>query len=71
MRDNHAYTLSGDFELFWTLVKLDKTKALKVALFSSFLEIKFKSRFRYPFKRHTKKGAQWSFIFNQFLGIKI
>ena len=44
LRDNHAYTLSGDFELFWTLQNLGQTKAEKVALFSNFLEIKFKSR---------------------------
>ena len=27
LRDNHAYKLSGDFELFWTLGKLGETKA--------------------------------------------
>ena len=26
LRDNHAYKLSGDFELFWTLGKLGETK---------------------------------------------
>ena len=25
LRDNHAYKLSGDFELFWTLEKLGET----------------------------------------------
>ena len=27
LRDNHAYTLLGDFELVWTLLKLGESKA--------------------------------------------
>ena len=38
LRDNHAYKLSRDFELFWTLGKLVETKAQKVEFVSNFLE---------------------------------
>ena len=38
MKDNHAYKLSRDFEVFWTLGKFGETKAQKVAFVSNFSE---------------------------------
>ena len=66
LRDNHAYTLLGDFELFWTLVKLGQTKDEKISLFSNFLEINvhdgvslwtnfFELKFIYRFKSAFRK----------------
>ena len=54
LRDNHAYTLSGDFELFWTLGRLGETKPSAksndtVSLLTKFSELKFDHRFGCPF----------------------
>ena len=53
LREKNERKYLGDTELFCTLVKLGQTKAYNVAVFSNFLEIKCKSKFRYPFKRNT------------------